>query len=145
MQAALYQLQPYNIPKAFNGNQSTDIIEAAFPNEVCPVSEWSASVWVYNEYASIDCLNTSDYDMLLTWAGADIFINLAGEIFQLPSQEDISRKWVFCQIGSTAAMSYACASIRKRNPIFLSSPTTYSLKCTTSIQVFRNNPSVISI
>lgn len=127
MEAALHQMQPSNVPVGFNAHENTSALGTLYPEESFPITEWSVSLWVLTNSAGGDFVKEYHTMASLRRYETDFSFYNGISSYSLTTSENISGKWNFYQLGSTAAMSYAATTIRNGNQYFLSSAATLSL------------------
>jgi hypothetical protein len=132
MEAALHQLWPSNVPKYTTSGESFRL-GVRFPEETYPISEWSLSLWLYTTTSGTQVVFMNDPQSSLTWSGTYFQFRDNQKSNVLTTEEQISSKWVFFQLGSTAGMSYGSGTIRNGNKYFISSAKAFSLTATTDI------------
>ena len=138
MEAALHRLQSENIPKAISLPENTGALATAFPAETSyPISEWSASLWMFTNQNQGVLIATQDPYASLEWYGTSLALYNGANSIEQTTSEDMSGKWVFYQLGSTTVVSYITVTIRNVNQYFLFSSTPVLLQGTSSIVFFQ--------
>ena len=136
MEAALHRLQSENIPKAITGWETTDALSTAFPTETSyPVSEWVVSIWIFVDQNSATLILLS-WRATVRWTDTTITFYDGTSYHDQTTSEGMMGKWVFYQLGSTTALSYACVTIRNANPYYIPSSKTIQVQSTDAFNFF---------
>jgi hypothetical protein len=136
MEAALHQLQLSDVPKAFNSRKQTLALGTQYPEEAFPTSEWSVSLWMFTNSLGGDIIDTFDFSSFSRLNDHTFKLFDGTSQYSVTTSEDIVGKWVFYQLGSTTAKSYATSTMRTGNQYFLSSINIITLLRTGNIGFF---------
>ena len=140
--AILHQLVPSNDPKFFSVSKGDAALRIAisedYPDESFPISEWSISTWVYTTAGDGTIFKTASPLLYMNWAGSTFRLYDGTEYIDKTTMESFPTRWIFYQLGSTATMTYALATVRGLSPYYSSSANTNSLVSASTLQVFRS-------
>ena len=133
MEAALHRLQSENIPKAITGWETTGALSTAFPTETSyPVYQWEVSIWIFVNQNSVTLIRLN-WRTYIEWSDKSLSFYDGANYLRKTTSENMMGKWVFYQLGSTTALSYACVTIRNADPYYIPSTTPYNWKAQTPL------------